>query len=323
VNRPTLVTGARGFAGSHLLDQLIAEPAPLVGWYRHSGRTPIESPTPPAEDRHLRWMAVDLLDPAAVVSAIDELRPGLIFHCAGAPQVAGTWRESCRALESNALGTHHLLESIRQVRLDARVVIAGSAQVYRPAPGALTEDHPLGPSNPYGVSKLAQELLALQAAEEGLDVVLARPFNHIGPRQQPQFAASSFARQIALAEAGRAAPVLEVGNLEAQRDVTDVRDTVRAYRRLATAGRPGRPYNICTGRAPSVGELLDRLRALARVPVEVRVDAALLRPNDTPILLGDPRRIHEELGWEPEFELERTLSDLLDFWRSRAAAGTS
>lgn len=317
--RPILVTGAAGFAGSHLVDQLLAEAEPVVAW----DRTPASDSQRPAAagGRAARAMIVDLLDRGVVVSAIADVRPRVIVHCAGAAQVASSWHDTAAVLQANVLGTHHLLDAARQARLDARIVVIGSALVYRPSHEALSESHPLGPSNPYGVSKLAQEMVALEAAREGLDVVVVRPFNHIGPRQQPTFAASSFARQIALAEAGRTPPVITVGNLDARRDVTDVRDTVRGYRLLAARGQPARPYNVCSGHAPTVGELLNRLSAFARIGVGIEVDAARLRPSDNPVVLGDGRRIREEVGWTPEIPLDRTLHDLLEYWRAVVAAG--
>ena len=157
---------------------------------------------------------------------------------------------------------------------------------------------------------------------DGLHVTIARAFNHMGPRQDPFFAASGFARRIADIEAGRWEPEIAVGNLDARRDLTDVRDTIRAYRLILERGTPGRPYNVCSGRAITIRELLDRLLARARVPIRVRVDPARLRPNDVPLLLGDPTRIQTELGWQPEIPLDRTLDDLLDDWRSAPAGLT-
>ncbi len=319
MGQPILITGAAGFAGGHLLEQLAAEGSPVVAWHRPSSAVPADLRAIGAPP--VTWMAVDVLDREAVAQAMARVRPAVVFHCAGAAQVASAWQGTAHALRTNALGTHYVLDAVRRSGAPARVVVPGSALVYRPSTAPLREDDPLEPASPYGLSKLAQELVAIEAAREGLDVVLARPFNHIGPRQQPSFAASSFARQIALAEAGRRPPVLTVGNLEARRDVTDVRDTVRAYRRLAERGRPGSPYNVCTGTAPSIGELLDRLRALARIELHVEVDPALFRPQDNPVLLGDPQRIREEIGWQPEIPLDRTLGDLLDDWRRRVAAG--
>jgi GDP-4-dehydro-6-deoxy-D-mannose reductase len=169
------------------------------------------------------------------------------------------------------------------------------------------------------LSKLAQELLALRSIPDGIDVRVARAFNHIGPRQDPFFAAPGFARRIADIERGRWPPEISVGNLDAQRDLTDVRDTVRAYRLILERGIPGRPYNVCSGRAVTIRHLLDLLIARARCPVTVKIDPARYRPNDNPILLGDPSRLRDELGWTPEIPLERTVDDLLEYWRGRTS----
>src|SRR5690606_30908938 len=178
----------------------------------------------------------------------------------------------------------------------------------------------LGPSNPYGLSKLAQDQLALRAAlEEGFDVVVARPFNHIGPEQLPGFAVSSFARQIARIELGLDPPTLRVGNLEARRDITDVRDVVRAYVRIMESGTPGRAYNVCSGRSWRVRDLLHELLHFSAAEIEVEIDPARFRPNDVPTVQGDGSRIRSELGWTPEIPVERTLLDTLAWWRLNAA----
>jgi len=321
----TLITGAAGFAGSHLLDLLIdsddpwgppsggpiqlkPDPTRFVGWYRPGG-------TPPADASTATWEAVDLLDRPSVVGAIARLRPAMVYHCAGAAHVGHAWEQTEATLAINVRGTHHLLDGLSQTGAEARVLIPGSALVYRPASEALTEDHPLVPASPYGVSKLAQELLAHHTPASGVQITIARAFNHFGPRQDPAFSTSDFARQIASIEAGLQPPAISVGNLDARRDLTDVRDTVRAYRAIAERGQPRRAYNVCSGRAVSIREVLDRLVALARVPIQVRVDPARFRPSDVPLLLGDPSRLRDELGWTPTIPLEQTLNDILQYWR--------
>ena len=202
----------------------------------------------------------------------------------------------------------------------AKVVIPSSAMVYAPAEKAFEEDDPLVPGNPYALSKLAQEMEGTRAIADGVEVKIARAFNHLGPRQDPFFVASGFARRIADIEAGRWEPEIAVGNLDARRDLTDVRDTVRAYRLILEQGAVGRPYNVCSGRAITIRELLDRLLARTRVPIRVRIDPSRYRPNDVPLMLGDPTRIQSELGWLPEIPLDRTLDDVLEDWRRRANA---
>jgi len=304
-----LITGAAGFAGSHLVDRLTGSGASVIAWHRPGG-------SPPRESAGVRWEAVDLLDQPQVQAAIDRARPAAVYHCAGAAHVGRAWDSTAPTFATNVLGTHHVLQAIERAGLTSRILVPSSALVYASADEALTEEHPVHPSSPYALSKLAQEMLAMKT-NGGMAVMIARPFNHFGPRQDPYFAASGFARRIADIELGRWAPEISVGNLEARRDLTDVRDTVRAYQLILERGRPGHPYNVCSGRAIPIRELLDMLIARARVPVAVRVDPTRYRPNDTPILLGNPARLRDELGWTAEIPMEQTLDDLLEYWRRK------
>jgi GDP-4-dehydro-6-deoxy-D-mannose reductase len=304
-----LVTGAAGFAGSHLVDRLVDSGADVIAWHRPGG-------APPRQVKRTRWQAVDLLDGDEVHAAIAGLRPSAVYHCAGAAHVGRAWEQTESTFAVNVRGTHHLLQAIERSGAPARVLVPGSAMVYAGADEALTEEHPLKPDSPYGLSKLAQEMLAFRA-NGATAVTVARAFNHFGPRQHPHFAASGFARRIVDIERGRWAPEISVGNLDARRDLTDVRDTVRAYTMIVDGGQAGRPYNVCSGRAMTIRALLDLLLAEARVPVTVKVDPARLRPIDTPLLLGDPSRLRDELGWEPQIPTEQTVHDLLEYWRGQ------
>lgn len=312
------MTGAAGFAGSHLLDLIKHDGQPIAGWYLH-GHHPLEaSSTSHASFEGVDWRAVDLTDREAVRAAIADNPPAEIYHLAGAANQGNSWDRTDESLRANALGTHHLLDALRRERIDARVLVIGSAAVYRPMQEPYDEESPIGPTSPYGVSKLAQELTALQSfALHGQHVIVSRSFNHIGPRQSVEFVASSFARQIAMIEAGKAEPVILVGNLEPRRDLADVRDTVRAYRALMRRGEPGRAYNVCSGEAHAIRELLDGLLAHSTVNVDVRVDPSRLRPVDQPLLVGRLDRIRRETGWKPEIDWTRTLADLLQDWRAR------
>jgi len=309
---PPLVTGATGFAGSHLVDHLLEHESRVAAWAHLRDREPHL-----AGDSRVLWASVDILDRQAVARALADLQPSVIYHCAGIAHVGESWSKPVRALSINVLGTHHVLEGVRDARLPCPVLVTGSALVYRPSTSLLREEGALGPSDPYGVSKLAQEMLASRAIHG--PVFIVRPFNHAGPRQSPTYVTSSFARQVGEIDAGSHEPMLRVGNLDSQRDITDVRDTVRAYRLIVKHGTPARPYNVCSGQAYRIRDLLDRLIGRSRTPIRVELDPERLRPSDNPIIAGDRSRIGSDTGWEPHIPIQQTLDDLLDYWRARTA----
>jgi GDP-4-dehydro-6-deoxy-D-mannose reductase len=314
LSTPTvLVTGAAGFAGSHLLDLLALDDVRVVAWRRPGIGAAVAAMYPDVE-----WREIELLESDTVRREVAALAPAFIYHLAGAPHVGASWAAAADTLAINVLATHHIFEALRLAGLATRMVVPSSAYVYKPADHPLREDDEIQSANPYALSKIATELAAERAARDmGIPVVVSRSFNHIGPRQDPAFFAATVAKQVADIERGLVPPVIKVGNLESARDFMDVRDTVRAYKALVERGRPGGIYNVCSGRPMRVRALLDGLVALARVPVTVEVDPARFRPNDTPVIVGDPGRLMRELGWAPEIPFEQTLADLLDYWRSR------
>jgi GDP-4-dehydro-6-deoxy-D-mannose reductase len=312
VSPPTvLVTGAAGFAGSHLLDLLAEHHTRVVAWRRPGIGADVQARYPDVE-----WHELEMLDAQAVRLRVAALAPAFVYHLAGAPHVGNSWRAATDTLAINVLATHHLLEGLRAAGLRSRVLVPSSSYVYRPADHPLRETDPIQSTNPYALSKIATELAAERAARhDGIPVVVARSFNHIGPRQDPSFFASAVAQQIAQIERGHISPVIKVGNVDTQRDFTDVRDTVCAYKALVERGQPGGVYNVCSGRAMVVRRLLNSLVALARVPVTVETDPARFHPGDNPVMVGDPGRLMRELGWAPRVPFEQTLRDLLDYWR--------
>lgn len=313
-----LITGAAGFAGSHLLEHLSdrrgrppGRPSDLVAWARSS--------PPPDIVGLARWETIDLLDRDRVRDAIAALRPSHVYHLAGAAHVGNSWARTTDTLSANVLATHYLFDAIRRANVQCRVLVPGSAHVYAASAVPITEEARVAPASPYALSKLAQEQVGAQAfGQDGVETILTRVFNHTGPRQDPSFVAASMARQVALAERGALEPVIKVGNLDAERDLTDVRDTVRAYAMLMDRGTPGTVYNVATGVARPTRAVLETLLARARIPIRVEVDPARLRPNDIPVLVGDPSRLRAATGWTPQIPFDQMLADLLDYWRQKS-----
>ena len=309
------ITGATGFAGSHLVERLLAGGHEVLALV-HAATSHQGLPDHP----RLRPVAGDLLDPAALAEAVQDARPDLIFHLAGQAYPARSWDTPAQTLAINTGGTANVLPAAVAIGRP-RVVVVTSAEIYgelRPDELPLTETSPARPRHPYGVSKLAAgELVRVYWARYGLPVVEARPFNHIGPRQARGFVVPDFAAQLAAIRLGQQPPVMRVGNLSPQRDFTDVRDVAAAYLRLAEAGRPGEAYLICSGQPVSVRHLLDTLIELAGVAVDVQTDAARLNPSDTPCLYGSNAKIAADTGWQPAIPLRQSLADALDDWEGR------
>jgi GDP-4-dehydro-6-deoxy-D-mannose reductase len=315
-----LVTGIAGFVGRHLVDLLRTEHpgVEVFGLVKPHGT--------PANDLpgRIALIEADLEDAAGVDSALDLVHPDRIIHLAGQSSPHASWTDPAGTIRVNVLGLLHILEAVRKRSLAPRVLVIGSAEEYgvvdaRDLP--VPEDAPLRPASPYAVSKIAQGYLALQyTLSFQMGIVRTRTFNHTGPGRGEAFAESSFARQIAEIEAGRRRPVLAVGNLEAVRDFSDVRDVVRAYWTLLDRGDAGEVYNVCSGKGIRIRDLLQKLIEISGIDVEVRLDPERLRPSDIPNLVGDPRKIRETTGWEPGIPLEKTLRDLLQHWREHMAS---
>lgn len=309
-----LITGAAGFAGRHLTRHLLGlgwEVAGLSGRPHPSGDLP-------------RFLVVNLLDADLTRRTVAAQVPEVIFHLAAQSYVPQALADPAATLTNNILAQLNVLEAATALARPPLVVVASSAEVYgvaRPEWQPLTESAPLRPANPYAVSKVAQDMLALQYyLSDHLPTVRARPFNHLGPGQSDRFVVANFARQIAEAEAGRVEPVMLVGNLEAARDFLDVRDVVAAYAELATPALAGEVFNVASGSPQRIADLLAALLARATVSIEVRPDPARLRPSDTPLLVGDATRLTAATGWRPRIPLDQTLDDVLSDWRARVGS---
>jgi GDP-4-dehydro-6-deoxy-D-mannose reductase len=292
-----LITGATGFAGRH-----------LVAACEAAGDAVVAAP---------RSSAADLRDPAVARSLVAEARPGVVYHLAARAHVGLSWEDPLGTFADNVAMTANLLDAVRHEAPDATVISIGSGEEYGPPETVpTTEDAPLRPQNPYAVSKASSGLVARFYADAyGLRVIHARAFNHAGPGQEPIYAIANFARQVA-AGTGRVVS----GSPDTRRDITDVRDVVRAYALMAAHARTQRPYNVCRGTAYRIRDLLDLLLAQASVTIAVETDPSRLRPSDNPIVLGSHARLTAETGWTPEIPIERTLADILDYWRGRRAA---
>jgi GDP-4-dehydro-6-deoxy-D-mannose reductase len=311
-----LVTGVSGFVGGHLAEHLVAQGDLVVG-LSASGRWP-------AELAHLgktvRLEPFDLVerDEAELADLVRRKQPEVIYHLAAQSNPQGSLSDPRGTWTLNLVGSLNLLEAVRSSGQKPRVILVGSGVSYgNPAPELIPvrEDCPLRPTNPYAASKAAVDLLGIQHhLAYGTDVLMVRPFNHAGPRQSSRYVLAALAQQVAEVESGRR-DCLEVGNLDVVRDFTDVRDVVRAYRLLAQGGTPGEVYNLGSGQGTKVADALEHLRSLANGPVPVRVDAGRVRAVDLPLLVADPTKLRDAVGWAPSFTIEQTLADMLEFCR--------
>ncbi len=317
-----LITGVSGFVGLHLSEYLLANHPGLELYGLRRWRSGTAASAAPGPD--VRIVEGDLLDAPSLLRALQASRPEVIFHLAASSSVASSWDTPSEMLQVNVLGTLHLLEAVRQLDLDAPLVLACSAEAYglvREDELPIREEQPFRPVSPYAVSKAAADLLGYQYFQAfRLRTVRLRLFNHCGPRQSHRFVVSSLARQIAEIEAGLRPPRIQTGSLEVRRDFVDVRDAVRAYWLAATRGEAGQAYNVASGQAHSIREVLDRLLALSDAVVEVTFDPARLRPADIQNLTGDASRFGAATGWRPEIPFERTLVDTLEYWRAAVRA---
>ncbi len=317
-----LITGVTGFVGSHLAEYCLSldQQVEVIGTCRwRSRRENIEH----LEDA-INLYECDLRDASSVKTLLADIQPERIFHLAAQSYVPSSWNSPGETITTNVIGQLNIFEAMRETNSTASIQIAGSSEEYglvHPEEAPITEENPLRPLSPYAVSKVAQDMLAYQYFQSyGLRVVRTRAFNHTGPRRGDVFVTSNFAKQIAEIEAGQRPPIIHVGDLNPKRDFTDVRDIVRAYWLSLEHCNLGEVYNVASGKAYRIKEVLKILLDNSGQDIEVVEDPERLRPSDVPLLLGDNSRFCKATGWIPEIPFEQTAKDLLDYWRERTPA---
>lgn len=311
-----LITGITGFAGSHLAEHLLNKKMDVYGTARW--RSKLDNIEHIKNDIHL--LTADMRDGHSLEMVLAESNPDYIFHLAAQSFVPMSWRAPADTMETNVIGTIHLFEAVRKLKISPRIQVAGSSEEYGMVYAdelPITEENPLRPLSTYGVSKVAVDKLSYQYhMSYGLHIVITRGFNHTGPRRGEVFVSSNFAKQVAEIEKG-AKPVIHVGNLEAKRDFTDVRDIVKAYLLAVEKCKPGETYNICSGKTIRIQELLDMLMTMTRKKIKVQQDPDRMRPSDVEILQGDCSKFKKQTGWKQTIPFEKTMEDLLNYWRER------
>jgi GDP-4-dehydro-6-deoxy-D-mannose reductase len=316
--KKTLITGASGFVGSHLIDYLAQdEDQQLYGTYL------LDKSLKSLEEYKdkIQFVKVDLRNESEIFDLIKKIQPDNIYHLAAFPSAADSFTSPNETVINNISCQINLFEAIRKNDLkNARILIVSSAEVY----GNISKDDlpidekvSFNPANPYAVSKLTQDFLGKQYfLSYGLKTIIARPFNHIGPRQSPNFVVASFAQKITEMEKGKREPILPVGNLDVKRDFTDVRDVVRAYSLLMEKGISGEAYNVGSGVSYKISDILEKLLSLTKTKITIKVDQSLIRPIDVPDLICNSTKLNKLTGWTPEIPLDKTLEDTLDYWRN-------
>ena len=310
-----LITGAGGFVGRHLSAHLAA--AEPDAWLTGTTFLPDEQTHPRLNEA----LQINLVDDYMALALIDHSRPHYIYHLAAQAFVPRSFDDPWETLENNIRGQLNIIRACLELDIRPRILVVSSAEIYggaTPDELPMDESAPIRPTNPYSVSKVAQDMLGLQYhISHGMPIMRARPFNHIGPGQNARFVAPAFALQIAQIEASASEAVIYVGNLSAKRDFTDVRDIVRAYHLIATRGTPGEAYNIASGKSRSIESLLDTLLGLTDMDIETRVDPQRLRPVDVPEIIGDASKLRRDTGWQPSLTFKDTLRDVLEDCRQR------
>lgn len=312
-----LITGASGFTGGYLSEYLFSQNKfEIFGTY-HSEKSLLTSPV----KEKISFKKIDLTDQQNVLSLLHDIKPDYIFHLAAASSPSESFKDPVATFHTNVTSQINILQALKRNNLlRSRVLIISSCEVYgyvKPEELPVNEMTQLRPATPYAVSKITQDFLGLQYyLAYKLQCIRVRPFNHIGPRQSSKFVVSDFSKQIAQIEKGKKEPVMYVGNLEAKRDFTDVRDVVKAYFMLMEKGKSGEVYNIGSGKSYNAGEILDILLENSSRKITIKVDPQKIRPSDMPNIICDNKKLIDLTGWKPEIPLKQTLGDTLDYWRS-------
>lgn len=308
-----LIIGGAGFVGAYLIRHLRDDLGFKVTATKMSGET--------IPERDIRIPDLDILDKDAVLHLIQEEKPDAIFHLAAQSSVALSWKNPDLTVDVNVKGSIHVLDAVRESGINPRILLIGSGEEYgriMPEESPIDETNRLRPGNLYAATKACQNMIGkIYADAFGTDVMMVRAFNHTGPNQSPVFVTADFCKQVADIEAGRREPVIKTGNLDAERDFTDVRDVVRAYGLLIQKGKRGETYNVGSGHAVSIRSILQMILELATCDIRVETDPSKLRPVDVPIIEADTRKIRECTGWEPKIPLIRTIRETLEYYRTR------
>ena len=306
-----LIIGAAGFVGRHLIIHLKS-----LGWEVSATRLPQEEIKEDVPNYEL-----DILNQTSLSSLLDKIQPDYLFHLAAQSSVALSWEKPALTVDVNIKGAFNLLEALRGMQIPPRVLLVGSGEEYGyilPEELPIKEDTLMRPGNIYACTKAAQDLLGqVYARAYKLEIIMVRAFNHTGPGQIDTFAAAHFCKQIAEIEAGLRPPVIKTGNLSSRRDFTDVRDIVKAYALLIQKGKAGEAYNVGSGKAIAMQDVLDMALSFAKTQITVEQDPALMRVSDTPVIQADIARLTRETGWQPEIPLQNTIADMLDDWRKK------
>ena len=310
-----LITGGTGFVGTHLV-QFLKSNTSHIAVLASGGKS---KPQP-----GVHYYEVDIRERDAVRSVVQEVKPDHIYHLAGISSVDDSWSSPRLTYEVNVFGAYNLFDAAMSLPRPPRILNISTSQVYAPCSSPLSEDSRIQPNNPYAASKAMAELLVVEYRRHTAGgIITTRSFNHTGPGQPPNFVLPSIAKQFVEVELGLRPPVLDVGNVEVQRDFTDIRDVIRAYSILLEKGKPGEVYNVCSGSAVRLADIIRMFESAAGRKVTLATEESRVRSNDVPLICGDPKKVRETTGWQPQISLPETIADLLDYWRSQLTSCSS